>query len=233
MTAVTGLGNAYNMAPDLATVLAVIAIAVSGDPLTSRWSIGGSFSPAVPLFPATGLLGTHNQYENDASMFRVCLRWLSINRHTLTLVQGDAYLYNGNVDFFEMRSWEHFYAMGEEYTLDNGAAQSDYSTRWSILNNPYYFSGPFSGLVPPAGHNFAINLMSNHSAEQPGGTLTREVLKSFFAVTGDTPGNFVHNRGQERIPENWYKRPLANAYNLVDAVADILTNNAVSRSGSS
>lgn len=70
--------------------------------------------------------------------------------------------------------------------------------------------------------------MSNHSAEKPGGTLTREVLKTFFAVTGDAPGSFVHNPGQERIPENWYKRPAANAYTFVNVAQDVLVNNAVS-----
>lgn len=205
-----GLEAAYNMAPELALLLSVIAIALSGDPLTSRWSIGGEFSPALPLFPASGLLGTHNQYEGDAS-----------------IVRGDAYLNGGNVGVFQMRSWEALYARAEEYTLDDIAEQSDYVTRWSILNNPYYFSGPFSGLVAPVAHNFVINFMSNHSAEVPGGTLTRDVLKQFFAVTGE-PGNFVHNPGQERIPENWYKRPGGiEAYNGVKAVADLLANNAI------
>jgi hypothetical protein len=52
--------------------------------------------------------------------------------------------------------------------------------------------------------------MSNHSAENPGGFLSREVLSSFFAVTGtgegasgDNPGDFVQHRGQERVPLNW------------------------------
>lgn len=126
-----------------------------------------------------------------------------------------------------MRSWEHLWNLGEEYTLDLIAAQSDYVTRWSVLNNPYYFSGPFSGAVAPAAHNFVINFMSNHSAESTGGVLTRDVLKSFFAVTGDAPGNFVHNRGMERIPDNWYKRPGAIPYNLVNVVTDVLTNNAM------
>lgn len=207
---IAGLEAAYNMAPELALLLSVIAVALSGDPLTSRWSIGGAFRPALPLFPASGLVGTHNQYEGDAS-----------------IVRGDAYLNGGNVGVFQMRSWEALYARAEEYTLDDIAAQSDYVTRWSILNNPYYFSGPFSGIVAPAAHNFVINFMSNHSAEAPGGTLTRDVLKQFFAVEGE-PGNFVHTPGQERIPENWYKRPGGvDSYSTVDAVADVLANNAI------
>lgn len=70
-TAMSGLQDAYNLEPELALALSTIAVAISGDPLTTRWSIGGAFSPAVPLFPATGLVGTHNQYESDASIVRV------------------------------------------------------------------------------------------------------------------------------------------------------------------
>jgi hypothetical protein len=67
--------------------------------------------------------------------------------------------------------------------------------------------------------------MSNHSAENPGGFLPREVLKAFFAVAGDAPGKFVHTPGHERIPENWFKRSNANAYTLAQTAADVITNN--------
>ncbi|EAT80682.1 hypothetical protein HBI56_204320 [Parastagonospora nodorum] len=207
---ISGLGELYSMSPDLALFLAVVSTALAGDPVTGQWSIGGAFPATLPIFPATGIAGTHNQYEGDAS-----------------IVRGDAYLNGGRVGVFQMRSWEHLYSLAEEYTLDDVAAQSDYNTRWSVANNPYYFSGPFSGMVAPAAHNFVIHFMSNHSAEKPGGTLTREVLKSFFAVTGDGPGNFVHNRGQERIPDNWYKRPFANAYNIPEVLVDVQVMNAM------
>lgn len=69
--------------------------------------------------------------------------------------------------------------------------------------------------------------MSNHSAAQPSGSLDRETLKSFFAVTGDRPGTFVHHRGQEQIPANWYRRPASNQYNLADVAGDILVNDAM------
>jgi hypothetical protein len=55
-----------------------------------------------------------------------------------------------------MRSWNKMYERAESFTLDDAAAQSDYNTRRSILNNPYYFSAPFSGLAVPAAHNFVI-----------------------------------------------------------------------------
>ncbi|TVY71247.1 hypothetical protein LSUE1_G008286, partial [Lachnellula suecica] len=83
----------------------------------------------------------------------------------------------------------------------------------------------FAGAVAPAAHNFVINFMSNHSADNPGGVLTRDVLKSFFSVTGDAPGNFTNTPGMERIPENWYKRPTSNQYNLVNVLTDVFTIN--------
>ncbi|PPJ58085.1 hypothetical protein CBER1_05299 [Cercospora berteroae] len=186
---ITGLADAFGMSPDLSLFLAVLSVAIAGR--------------------ATGIAGTHNQYESDAS-----------------IVRGDAYLNGGFVGAFQMRSWENFYAMGEEYTLDMAAAQSDYVTRWSILNNPYYFSAPFAGLVAPAAHDFVINFMSNRSEENPGGVLTRDVLKQFFGVTGE-PGLFVHNVGQERIPDNWYRRSSTVQYNIPEVVADVFVNNAM------
>jgi hypothetical protein len=33
--------------------------------------------------------------------------------------------------------------------------------------------------------------------------------------------------GQERIPENWYRRSLANAYNIPEVINDVLVNNAM------
>jgi hypothetical protein len=68
--------------------------------------------------------------------------------------------------------------------------------------------------------------MSNHSAENMGGQLDRETLKSFFAVTGE-PGSFVHSPGQERIPDNWYKRPSSQPMNTVDTNVDTVVNNAM------
>lgn len=58
--------------------------------------------------------------------------------------------------------------------------------------------------------------MSNHSAENKNGFLTRSVLKSFFAISG--PDNaLVYTPGTERIPENWYRRPTSNPYGAVAA----------------
>lgn len=70
--------------------------------------------------------------------------------------------------------------------------------------------------------------MSNRSEESHGGILNRDVLKQFFAVTGNKNGEFKNHRGMERIPENWYKRPSTNMYNIPEVLADVFVNNAVS-----
>lgn len=127
---------------------------------------------------------------------------------------------------FEMHRWEHLYSLlGEEgLTQDKAAAQASYTSSYSIANNPYYFSAPFSGLVAPDAHNFVVHFMSNRSVENKGGVLHGDVLKQFFAVTG-TPGNFVHHEGMERIPENWYKRPSSQPMDTVDTNVDTVINN--------
>lgn len=50
--------------------------------------------------------------------------------------------------------------------------------------------------------------------------LSRAVLQSFFGVTGQS-GQFQYQRGQERIPDNWYRRP-ANDFSIPTFLADVL-----------
>ncbi|EME40120.1 hypothetical protein DOTSEDRAFT_56398 [Dothistroma septosporum NZE10] len=207
-----GLGKAYSMSTDLSLALAVIAIAISGDPIAGTWSIGSGYPGAVGLLgKPTGIVGTHNRYEGDASMIR-----------------GDAYMHDGFVGYFEMHRWEHLYSLlgTNGLTHDKAAAQAYYTAEYSLLNNPEYFSAPFSGLVAPDAHNFVVHFMSNRSAENKGGVLNGEVLKSFFSVTG-TPGNFVHTPGHEQIPLNWYKRPTSEPMNTVDTNVDTVINNGM------
>jgi hypothetical protein len=204
------------MNEDLSLALAVIAVALGGDVVTQTWSIGGEYTPALSLGgllgKPRGIVGTHNKYEGDAS-----------------IVRGDAYLNDGQ-QRFQMRSWNRLYPLAASeggLTLDKVARHNDYVHQWSILNNPYYFKGPFSGAVAPAAHDFVVNFMSNHSEEAPGGYLDGEVLKTFFGVSGE-PGNFKHNVGMEKIPSNWYKRAGGvHSYNLATTVLDALENNGM------
>ena len=70
-------------------------------------------------------------------------------------------------------------------------------------SNPYYFSGPFAGvLVQPAAYTFIFRFMANHSAENPEGILPFDVLQSWFGIQG-TSGKYTAVQGGERIPNNW------------------------------
>lgn len=61
------------MSPELALALSVIAIGISGDPVAGTWSIGGGYGGTLGLLgKPTGIAGTHNRYEGDASIVRVC-----------------------------------------------------------------------------------------------------------------------------------------------------------------
>ncbi|KAM3421360.1 hypothetical protein BST61_g1757 [Cercospora zeina] len=208
-----GLSDLYSMSPELGAALAAIAIAISGDPITGTWSIGAGYNGALGLLGRpTGIVGTHNRYEGDAS-----------------IVRGDAFMHGGNVGFFEMHRWNRLYSLTDDesgFTHDKAANQAFYTAQYSLLNNPYYFSAPFSGLVAPDAHNFIVHFMSNRSQENMGGILNTEVLKSFFSVTGE-PGSFVHTPGHERVPDNWYKRPTSQPMNTVDTNVDTVINNAM------
>lgn len=113
-----------------------------------------------------------------------------------------------------------------------GVKAFEYSKR----SNPFFWRGPLSGLIisngvlalPPA-------LMSNHSGGSPFGRLSKcfalrrldsviywrlpakDIIKSFYGVHGEEP-NFEYKEGWERIPDNWYRRPLD--YTLLQFLLD-------------
>lgn len=210
---VSGLGAAYNLGPVISAVLAAYAIATTGNLVQGVWSIGGP----LPTDLLTGdLLGTgqglsysHNIYEGDSSIGR-----------------GDAYINNGDAHSLNITRFEQVYNIAvddgsDRYTIDKFRAKFEEAQDESIANNPYYFTGAFSTVVVvPAAYNFVINLMSNHSKEVPGGYLDGYNFKSFFGVTGE-PGNFVWQKGQERIPEAWYRRPSYAPYDASDVIGDV------------
>lgn len=208
------MGAAYGMSAELAGFLAAYAIIMTGNPLTGTWSIGGP-PPSDPLLG--GLLGgsqgiswSHNVYEGDSSIGR-----------------NDAYLNDGDAHSLNVSRFAEVYAAGmddDSYTLDMLAQQFVKKTQESIATNPYYFAAPFATtLVAPVAHNFVINFMSNHSPEKPDGYLDGETLKTFFGVTGDYP-DFTWLKGQERIPNHWYRRPSSVPYGIPNGFLDIAIN---------
>lgn len=210
---ITGMGALFGMSPDLAGFLAAYAVIFDGDPILGTWSIGGP-PPSNGL--TKGLLGqaqgisySHNVYEGDSSIGR-----------------RDAYLNNGDAHSLDPARFASAYALNKNnrYTLDLFAQNFAAKAQESISTNPYYFAAPFSTtLVSPAAYNFVINFMSNHSAEEPNGYLDGEMFKTWFAIEGDYP-NFKWLPGQERIPDNWYKRTTTNEYNAVNVFMDLGVN---------
>lgn len=193
---IVGMEAAFGMGPGLSGFLAAYAIIMTGDPVLQTWSIGGP--PATNALTKSllgqpqGISYAHNTYESDMSIGR-----------------PDAYINNGDAHSLDTSRFSYAYATGmdnDRYTLDGLSQDFLAKAKSSVDLNPYFFSGPVSGiLVAPAAYAFVINLMSNHSAEEPSGYLNGEMFKQFFGVTGNYP-DFQWLPGQERIPDNWYRR---------------------------
>ncbi|KAF2485952.1 hypothetical protein BDY17DRAFT_245395 [Neohortaea acidophila] len=208
---INGLGAAYGMSLDLAGILAAYAVAIDGDPVTGTWSIGGPQAGLPIIENGQGISWSHNKYEGDTSIGRC-----------------DAYINNGDAHSLSTTRYAYAYEVGmadDSYTFDKFAQAFTANTFRSIQQNPYYFAPLFSTtLVAPAAYNFVIAFMSNHTAQQPGGYLNGAIFKEFFAITGDYP-NFSWQPGQERIPNNWYRRPSSQQYQAVGGVfGDLIPN---------
>ncbi|KAL8753866.1 MAG: hypothetical protein Q9199_004747 [Rusavskia elegans] len=219
-TIIQAVNQAYGMALDLGTFLAVYGTVFDGDALslTPGYSIGGPasigllgglLSGAGITRTPSGLSGSHNNYESDTSASR-----------------GDQYVF-GNNDLLQIPFFQQYY----DALLENTPAPQQYTNlfrfrqsrfNYSIETNPYFFFPQFAGvLVAPAGYAFPPAMMSNHSAQYPQGYLDKETFKSFFAVTGES-GNFKYQPGYERIPDNWYKRAIGTEYSIPAFLLDVL-----------
>ena len=210
---ITGLGAMYGMSTDLAAVLAAYAIVIDGDVITGTWSIGGPQATLLgPLLgTGQGISWSHNKYEGDTSIGRC-----------------DAYVNGGDAHSLSTVRYAYAYSSGladDRYTFDKFAQEFTKNTFRSIGTNPYYFTGAFSTtLVSPAAYNFVIAFMSNHTAAEPGGYLDGSTFKQFFGITGEYP-NFTWHPGQERMPDNWYRRPSSQPYEAAGGVFGDLAPN--------
>lgn len=194
------------MGTDLAAFLSILGAAIDGD-LTS-WSIAGTPPSGVggPLASkGNGLTGSHNKYESDASPTRPDL-----------YESGNDYKTVGE-QFQQMID-----ASPGSVTIDSLTSFRSSRFDTQVANNPYFFNGPFSGvLVQPAAYTFIFRFMANHSAEYPIGYLSHEVVQSWFGIQGSS-GNYTAVQGTERIPENWYKRANAYPYTIPYFNAEVL-----------
>jgi hypothetical protein len=128
---IQGTYDVFGMGLDLGGFLAVLGGTLDGNGIS--WSIGG---PSLAAIGGDGLIGSHNKYESDASPTR-----------------PDLYEYGNNYKII-MSQWQALYDMQK----DVPDAQSNYnlqvledfrSKRFdeSIANNPYFFNGPFTGVL--------------------------------------------------------------------------------------
>ncbi|KAF7447481.1 Peroxidase-2 domain-containing protein [Pyrenophora tritici-repentis] len=174
----------------LGTFLTVLAGALDGNILT--WSMGGT-PPGVlegllgGALNGNGLSGSHNKYETDASPTR-----------------PDLYQGGNNYKVVTSQFQELVDMSPGGITMESLTAFRNRRFDQQVSSNPYFFNGPFSGmLVQPAAYTFIYRFMANHSAEHPAGILSSEVLQSWFGVQGNS-GNYKAIVGTERIPDNWF-----------------------------
>ncbi|KAF5004926.1 hypothetical protein FDECE_8597 [Fusarium decemcellulare] len=214
---VTGaINKVYGMGLDIAAILATMGTVFVGNPLSLNpgFSIGNTSPGAQNLLGnLVGLLGTprglngsHNIIEGDSSNTR-----------------ADLYM-TGDASTMVLQQFQDFYDMSEgegDYNFEVFAERAKIRFHESVAENPNFYYGPFTGMIARnAGYLFASRMFANFSTENPDtGVLNKETLKSFFAVSGKE-GKLVYKRGWERIPENWYRRPVD--YSLLNLNLDVL-----------
>ncbi|RMY55872.1 hypothetical protein D0865_03940, partial [Hortaea werneckii] len=204
--AIDACQKAFGMGYDLGALLAIYSAALDGN--LGTFSIGGPSHSLLGLnllSTPKGLSGSHNVFEGDASPTRGDL-----------YVVGDGY--SLQIDRFQ-ELWD----LGKEednYDLPALTKGRVNQFQHSIESNPYFFYAPFSGMIAnPAAWVFIYRLFGNKSEEYPEGRTTGDLLKTFFAVSGED-GNFEYTPGHERIPENFYKHPDSNQYGLLPLFLD-------------
>ncbi|KAK5115477.1 hypothetical protein LTR62_001136 [Meristemomyces frigidus] len=197
--------SVVGMGVDLATFLAVFGAVIDGS--GTAWSIGGSptLAEAGTVLGGNGISGSHNKYESDASPTRPDL--YEAGNDYLTVPAQFQQLIDASPGSVTMDSLTEFRSQRFD-------AQ--------IANNPYFFNGPFTGVaVQPAAYTFIYRFMANHSEANPYGLLDYDVIKSWFAISGNS-GSYTVQQGWERIPENWYKRAIEYPYSLTYFQQDLV-----------
>ncbi|KAH7082028.1 Chloroperoxidase [Paraphoma chrysanthemicola] len=212
---VNAINQVYGMGVELALVLGIMGTVWTGNPLSldPGFSIGGP-GPDNLLGNALGLIGdprglqgSHNWIESDSSLTR-----------------DDLYV-TGNAWTMNMTLFRDFYDRADEngvLSMDLLADQAARRWAYSVAHNPDFYYGPVTGMVARnAGYLFLGRLLSNHTSQRPGGILTQDVFKKFFAVYENEQGTLEYREGHETIPENWYRIQLE--YGLVPLNLDLVS----------
>lgn len=195
----------YNLAEDVAIVLAAIAISLDGEVATQQVSIGGPVNGTNPLGPLGSLLGpgqggglgldAHLRFEGDTSLTRQDY-WLN---------NGDDYSFDGQM-YADMQTYANKYGNG---TYNNAAMSYYRKARYddSRARNSHFYMDEKSLLLFGAA-SFVYESFSDGRDMIP----SEHVVSSFFGAQPDSSaaGGFVHI--PERIPDGWYRR--ATPYTL-------------------
>ncbi|CAF1329919.1 unnamed protein product [Adineta steineri] len=190
----------YNLALDVAIFLATINVALDGDIITGKLSIG-RLSPKVPgiLTTPSGLNG-HNKFECDTSL----------TRNDFFLANGNNFEFNGTL----------FGMMYDEANTNGGLF--DAKTMSQFRYNRYQQSKAENGqfvflpqvLLIYGAASFLYEVFPNGTDMLP----TINVISSFFGAQKTDCGEWEGI--PERIPPNWVKRK--TPYSLVDTIEQAL-----------
>ncbi|KAF2162620.1 hypothetical protein M409DRAFT_58040 [Zasmidium cellare ATCC 36951] len=198
--------NVVGMGPILAVFLATFGAVIDGS--GTAWSIGGTPPASLGglLGGGNGISGSHNKYESDASPTRPDL-YQEGNDYKTKESQFDDLINTSPGGYVDLNSLTDFRSKRFDQQIND---------------NPYFFNGPFTGvLVQPAAYTFIYRFMANHSEEHPYGQLSYDNIATWFGMTGE-PGAWTANQGQEKIPENWYRRALEYPYDNFYFFGDVI-----------
>ncbi|KAM0798766.1 Chloroperoxidase [Usnea florida] len=209
--------NIYNAGYDLAVLLAVLGVELTGDPVTQKMSIGcdatSRTSPIGGLLGAEGGLDSHN--ARDASLTR-----------------GDFFF--GDDHSFNATYFEQLTALAytggpktdviNSYNYDQSVLAQHQFNRYqdSKAKNPSFYFGPKAILLYGAA-SFLYELFPSHGPAAPAIFLD---IGSFYGTTNpDANGNIAFNN-TEHIPiaptgkPGWFSR--TDAYNISALVVQVL-----------
>lgn len=190
----------FNMEPDLSGLLAIVAIAFSGNTETETYSIGGeddrTYSASGPGSKAAGPqygLDDHSKCEGDVSGTRA----------DYYLANGDDH--SGQPDRFR-RFVELAKANGGSFGYETANQFYAQNANLSVANNPkLYFQG-YTIVVVLGEYPFYAAFMSN-GTYNAGGTANYESLSSILGFQYNAD-NDTFEYVPERYPDNWYRRAI-------------------------
>lgn len=198
--------NLYNLDYPLALFIAVRGIALDGDIVTTKLSIGCEATSRTDVDP-TGTLGlepgldAHNKFEADTSL----------TRRDFFLNDGDAYTFQGDMfaDMYRVANE----TSGGLFDRDTIAVYRNQRYDESVSTNPNFYFGPKALLLYGAA-SFVYEVMPPYGPE---GEPTIDIISTFFGAVPDGNGSYTHV--PERIPDNWHNR--RTAYTILEIAGEI------------